>query len=185
MFLMSRIASNCVNFAAETRLPMAAGWDHLLPEWFTRLHPLRRTPVNSILFVTAVTLALGLIAVAGHGRQEAFQLLQNAAMIGYALVYLAMFAIPILGYAGARWPLRVAATSGFAMTLLCVTLSVFPIVDVPNPLAFTLKITGAICVVNVAGMAVYWVATSYGRGRASHTQGSRTSRGLDVGVHGA
>ena len=72
MFLISRIASNCVNFAAETRLPMAAGWDHLLPEWFTRLHPLRRTPVNSIVFVTVVTLALGLIAVAGHGRQEAF-----------------------------------------------------------------------------------------------------------------
>jgi len=104
------------------------------------------------------------------GNQEANQLMENAGGIAFGLAYLAMFAIPILGYAGARWPLRVAATSGFAMTLLCVTLSVFPIVDVPNPLAFTLKITGAICLVNAAGMAVYWFATSYGRGLANDLQ---------------
>ena len=51
-----------------------------------------------------------------------------------------MFAIPIPGYAAASMPLRLAALSGFAMTLPCVVLSVFPIIDVPNRLLFTLKI---------------------------------------------
>jgi hypothetical protein len=39
----------------------------------TRLRPDRRTPVNSILFVGAVTLAVGVASVAGVGEQEAYQ----------------------------------------------------------------------------------------------------------------
>jgi amino acid transporter len=33
-------------FSAVTRLPLTAGWDHLLPEWFTRLDARTRMPVN-------------------------------------------------------------------------------------------------------------------------------------------
>lgn len=55
-----RVAQSSVNFTGSARLPMVAGWDRLLPEWFTRLHPRRGTPINSILFVGAVTLAAGL-----------------------------------------------------------------------------------------------------------------------------
>src|SRR6267378_2069337 len=40
-----------LNFTANSRLPMVAGWDHLLPEWFTRLHAKYKTPVNSIFFL--------------------------------------------------------------------------------------------------------------------------------------
>ena len=32
-----RFAQASVNFAGSTRLPMVAGWDSLLPAWFTRL----------------------------------------------------------------------------------------------------------------------------------------------------
>src|SRR5262249_55749049 len=49
--LALRLAHASVNFTANTRLPMVAGWDQLLPAWFTRLHPVRGTPVNSIFFV--------------------------------------------------------------------------------------------------------------------------------------
>ena len=47
-----------------------------------------------------------------------------------------MFAIP-LAARGEKpsWLLRGAALSGFAMTLLNVVTSVFPIIDVPNRLA--------------------------------------------------
>src|SRR6202043_3332706 len=70
LFLLTNyLSSFCLNFAANTRLPMVAGWDHLLPEWFTRLHPTRRTPVNSVLFVAAATLAFALAGIAGAGRQ--------------------------------------------------------------------------------------------------------------------
>ena len=51
--LAIRFAQASVNFAGSTRLPMVAGWDSLLPAWFTRLSERYRTPVNSILFVGA------------------------------------------------------------------------------------------------------------------------------------
>jgi amino acid transporter len=155
LLLVSRLAQASINFAVNSRLPMVAGWDHLLPAWFTKLHRTRRTPVNSILFVAGVTLALALAGIAGAGRQEAFQLLSNASEIFYGLTYLAMFAIPILGHAEAPLTLRIAATSAFGMTLLCVVLSVFPIIDVPNPWLFTVKIGGTAVAANVAGAILY------------------------------
>ena len=39
----------------STRLPMVAGWDRLLPPWFSRLHADVPTPVNSILLVGAAS----------------------------------------------------------------------------------------------------------------------------------
>jgi amino acid transporter len=68
-----------------------------------------------------------------------------------------MFAIPILGHAGASTGLRIAAVSGFGMTLLCVVLSVFPIIDVPNPWNFTLKVGGTVAGMNVLGFTIYRV----------------------------
>jgi hypothetical protein len=70
-----------------------------------------------------------------------------------------MFAIPILGHAGSSPTLRLAAVSGFAMTLLCVVLSVFPIIDVPNPLAFTIKVGGTVVAANLLGGLIYRTQT--------------------------
>src|SRR5947208_7319186 len=97
VLLCIRVAQASVMFAGNTRLPMVAGWDGLLPAWFTRLDPRRQTPVNSIVFVGAVTLAFSLAGLIGVGKQEAFQLLWNASAIFYALTYLVMFAVPIVG----------------------------------------------------------------------------------------
>ena len=66
--LAIRFAQASVNFAGSTRLPMVAGWDNLLPAWFTRLSARYRTPVNSILFVGAATFVLS-IARARRRRQ--------------------------------------------------------------------------------------------------------------------
>ena len=137
--LSIRIAQASVMFGGNTRLPMVAGWDNLLPAWFTKLHAKYRTPVNSILFVGAVTLFMGIVGLIGVGKQEAFQILWNASGVFYALTYLVMFAIPIIGLknAATRPPiwLRFVALSGFLMTLLYVVLSVVPIIQVENRLA--------------------------------------------------
>src|SRR5215472_3965402 len=99
--LMGRRLAQCsVNFTANTRLPMVAGWDRLLPDWFTRLHRTRKTPVNSTLFVGVMTLGTGLAGMAGVGQQEAYQMLQSGSVIFYAITYLVMFALPILGLSG-------------------------------------------------------------------------------------
>ena len=83
--------------AGCTRLPMVAGWDHLLPAWFGHLHPRYRTPVNSTLFVGGMILTVGLLGLIGVSHQEAFQLLDNASGIFYGVAYLVMFAIPLFG----------------------------------------------------------------------------------------
>jgi amino acid transporter len=157
VLLAIRIAQASVMFAGNTRLPMVAGWDGLLPAWFTRLHGRYQTPVNSILFVGAVTLAFSMIGLVGVGKQEAFQLLWNASGIFYALTYLVMFAIPIAGKGAARGPLwlRLASLSGLLMTLLYVGLSILPIVDVASQLVFALKISTVIALTNLAGWALY------------------------------
>jgi amino acid transporter len=159
-------------FAGNTRLPMVAGWDRLLPDWFTRLHARYKTPVNSILFVGAATLALGLVGLIGVGKQEAFQLLWNASGVFYALTYLVMFAIPLIGLKGLKprppvW-LKVAALSGLLMTLLYVALSIVPIIKVESRRTFALKISGLIVITNILGLAIFLMI---GRKRRAHQAG--------------
>src|SRR5438094_939087 len=52
------ISSVSIHFTGSSRLPMVAGWDDLLPTWFSRLHARYKTPINSITFVGAVTLVI-------------------------------------------------------------------------------------------------------------------------------
>jgi glutamate:GABA antiporter len=153
-----RLAQASVNFAGSTRLPMVAGWDNLLPAWFTRLSETNRTPVNSILFVGAATFALSLLGLIGVGKQEAFQLLWNSAGIFYALTYLAMFAVPF-GLARTRmtvpWWVKLCAISGLLMTALYISLSVLPIIPVGSRTIFALKIAGLIIVTNLLGLGLF------------------------------
>jgi amino acid transporter len=158
--LAIRFAQASVNFAGATRLPMVAGWDSLLPAWFTHLSDRYRTPVNSILFVGAATFILSTLGLVGVGRQEAFQLLWNSAGIFYALTYLAMFAVPLFGLkrAPAPWWVKICAASGFVMTGLYVGLSVLPIIPVGSRTLFALKIAGLIVVTNLIGLGLLWSA---------------------------
>jgi len=146
-------------FAAGARLPMVAGWEGIVPAWFTKLHPKYRTPVNSVFFAAAATVAACLIALAGVKAEEAFSLIQIWGFTLYGLVYLAMFALPVLGGrrlgVGAKLWVRVAACSGFAVTAVFVVLSIFPVIDVPNPASYAWKTAAVIVGVNLAGAALY------------------------------
>jgi glutamate:GABA antiporter len=138
---------------------MVAGWDNLLPAWFTRLNQTYKTPVNSILFVGAATFLLSTLGLIGVGKQEAFQLLWNSAGIFYALTYLVMFAIPLVGLRRAQitppWWVKLSAISGLAMTALYVSLSILPIIPVGSRAVFALKIVGLIVVTNLLGVFLH------------------------------
>lgn len=71
-----------------------------------------------------------------------------------------MFAIPLVAR-GERpsWNVRLAALSGFGMTLLFVVLSVFPLVEEQNPGWFAVRMIGAVGGMQVAGLLFYWRAT--------------------------
>src|SRR5262249_27957088 len=145
-----------------TGLPMVAGWDRMRPAWFSRLHATYRTPVNSIVVVGASSFAIASLSLIGVGHAEAFQLLFNASGIFYALTYVVMFAIPLVGLRGVEprpplW-LRLASFSGLAMTVLYIVLSVFPIIKVESVSTFAFQITLTIVVMNVVGAAILLTA---------------------------
>src|SRR5579864_1929776 len=167
LLLVGRQLGACtLAVAGSTRLPMVAGWDHLLPQWFAKLHPKYKTPVNSILFVAGMILVTGLVSLAGVGQQEAFQILDNASGIFYALTYLVMFAIPIVGFRGKLRPplwLRGAAASGFVVTLLYCVLSIFPIIQVTSWLSFGFKVGGVVVGANLVGTVLYKLGSQRNR----------------------
>ena len=157
------IALMSIYFVGNTRLPMVAGWDRLLPAWFSRLHARYKTPVNSILFVGAVTLVIGVASLTGVHAHEAFQLIDNAGGVFYALTYLVLFAIPLFGMKAlgvkAPWWLKIACASGFIVTLIYIRYSIVPITNVEDLRSFGLKIIVTVVLANVVGVGLYVVRT--------------------------
>jgi len=147
-------------FTGVTRLPMTAGWDHLIPEWFARLSKRNHVPVNSILVSAGIVTALLLLGTAGVKAAEAFQVLSQASQELYELSYLAMFAIPIVGIKSLRdrLPTWVAWTTGvgFAFTIFSFIMTAFPFVDVVDARAYAAKILGTTLLANVVGLTFYW-----------------------------
>jgi amino acid transporter len=154
-----QIALMSIYFAGNTRLPMVAGWDNLLPAWFAKLHKRYQTPVNSILFVGATTLVFSLAPLIGVKEQEAFQFQDNAANVFYALIYMVLFAIPIVAMkrfgAKAPWWLKAAAALGFLMSVVGALFTVFPIIKVESRFLFAAKIIAVVIVANAIGVAIY------------------------------
>ncbi len=172
------ICSTSVHLTGSSRLPMVAGWDRLLPVWFSRLHPRYKTPINSIIFVGAVTLLLAISSQIGAGIQEAFQLVDNAANVFYGIAYGVMFAIPLIGARAVRSnvgvALRIAAFCGLAVSLLAIFYTVYPIIDVPSPIIFAAKIIAVTVVCNAVGAAIFLGARSpSSRAERGEVEGSR------------
>jgi amino acid transporter len=146
-------------FTGVTRLPMAVGWDHLVPEWCTRLHPRWRTPANAIALTSLLVAVLVVGGSLGVHAQEAYQLLANASLTHYELAYLAMFAVPLLGVTTLRrsLPLWLKCTSvvGFCATLFSFLISAYPYVSVVNPRVYAAKILGTLCVSNLLACLFY------------------------------
>jgi amino acid transporter len=146
-------------FTGVARLPMAAGWDHLIPSWFSRLHPRFRTPTNSILFATAIIAALIVLGSAGVHAAEAFNVLNNASSEFYILAYLVMFAIPILGFKlfSRRIPVWAAllCAVGFLSTFFTFFLNAYPFDATTLPIPFAAKILGTTLLINLVGYAFY------------------------------
>src|SRR5256714_322580 len=159
MMTVRSIASTSMHLSGSSRLPMVAGWDRLLPGWFSRLHPKYKTPINSILFVSIVTLTIAVASQIGTGIQEAFQLVDNAANVFYGIVYAVLFAIPLVGVTSVRSAapllLKVAAICGFGVSLSAIFFTIYPITDVPNPLVFGAKIAIVTVIANVLGIAIF------------------------------
>lgn len=114
------------------------------------------------MLVGLCSFGLSVVGNIGVGQAEAFQLLFNASGIFYALTYVVMFAIPIIGLRGISpapplW-LKLASLSGLGMTLLYIGLSVFPIIKVESVSTFALKISAVVIVMNLVGVGILLAA---------------------------
>ena len=158
--LMARnIAAASLIFTGLTRLPMTAGWDRLVPSWFAELHPRRRTPVNSIVFVALLVTALILLSMLGVREQEANQTLAEASVAHYAIAYVGLFALPLVGRGTLRMRLpgwvKMVAGAGLLSSLVSLVIAVYPIVDVVSRGAFAAKICAVVGVSNGVGVLIY------------------------------
>ena len=164
---ISVVASYTIVVAEASRLPMVAAWDHLFPDWFTRLHPRFRTPTRSLAVIVLLAVVFSFLASAGTGAQEALQLLITASSTCYGVYYLLMFAVPLVAgtHVSPRpdlrpgMGLRLACLSGIAVTLMSLTFGLVPIVDVPHPWLFGIKVALAGVGINLVGAAIYWRGT--------------------------
>lgn len=146
-------------FTGVTRLPMTAGWDHLAPRWFTRLHPRFKTPANSVYFTTAVVVAMLVFGSLGVRAAEAFDVLNNASTEFYVLAYIAMFAIGLLGPNHVRrqlpgWAIAWCGLGGLTCVLIF-ALNAWPFVEVTSRVGFAAKILGTTVAANVLGYLFY------------------------------
>jgi amino acid transporter len=159
LLIARAIAGSSLIFTGLTRLPMTAGWDHVVPRWFTRVHPKWRTPVNSILFVSAVVMLLILLSMLGVREQEASQLLAMSSVVHYAIAYVGLFALPLVGRRVLRdavpgW-VRLLALAGFLASMVSLLIAVYPIVDVTSRSEYAAKICGVVVMANMTGVLIY------------------------------
>jgi len=136
-----------------SRMPYAAGVDHLLPHAFARLHPRWATPYVSILVFGGVASALLFAVQLGDSLRAAYQALLSLMVLSGFIPYLYLFA--------SAWKAghRIAAGSGIAMTLLTIVSSAIPTGQVGNIWVFEGKLlTGTALMIGSA-----WLV--YGRRR--------------------
>jgi amino acid transporter len=159
LLIARAIAGASLIFTGLTRLPMTAGWDHLVPQWFTRLHPRWRTPVNSIVFVAVLVMLFTLLSMLGVEEQEASQLLATSSTVLYAITYVSLFALPIFGRGVLRsglprW-LKVVSMAGLFSSLISLFIAAYPIVNVVSKTAYAAKICSIVVIANLTGVLIY------------------------------
>jgi APA family basic amino acid/polyamine antiporter len=135
--------------SAVSRLPYAAGVDHLLPPAFGRLHPRWATPYVSILVFGAVASVLLIAIQFGDSLNAAYQTLLSLMVLVGFLPYFYLFA--------SAWKAgrRLAAGSGMAMTALTVISSAIPTGEVTNVWLFEGKLLAGTALMIGSAWLVY------------------------------
>lgn len=135
--------------AAVSRLPYAAGVDHLLPAAFARLHPRWATPYVSILVFGAVASLLLIAIQLGDTLAAAYETLLSLMVLAGFLPYFYLFA--------SAWKCghRIAAASGTLMTALTVISSAVPTSNVTSVWLFEAKLLAGSAAMIGAGWLVY------------------------------
>ena len=156
LLIARAIAGSSLIFTGLTRLPMTAGWDHLVPRWFARwIAAAARRSIPSCLS-PRWSWVLILLSMLGVREQEASQLWRCVG-VHYAIAYLALFALPLVGALRTRVPawLKVVSAAGFFASLISLAIAVYPIVNVVSRQAYATKIVSVVLLTNAAGILIF------------------------------
>jgi len=133
--------------SSVSRMPFAAGVDHLLPAAFGKVHPRWHTPHVAILSLGAVATFLLIACQAGDTVKTAYRTIVDLTVIVGFLPYLYMFAS---AWKARKW---FSAVSGSAVTLLAIACSIIPPPEVKRFWLFE----GKLALGTVAAIASGWV----------------------------
>ena len=135
--------------SSVSRLPFAAGVDHLLPAAFGKVHPRWGTPHVSILTFGGVASFLLVVFQLGDSLRAAYQELISLMVITGFLPYLYIF--------GSAWKCgkRLSALSGWAITALAILCSVVPTAEIANVWLFEGKLALGTAAVVASAWLVY------------------------------
>jgi len=134
---------------AVSRLPFAAGVDHLLPAAFGKIHPRWATPHVSILALGAVASCLLVAVQLGDTMRAAYQALVSLMVIVGFLPFIYIF--------GSAWKAgkHISALSGWAITALALVCSVAPTAEITNVWLFEAKLAAGTLAVIASAWLVY------------------------------
>jgi amino acid transporter len=135
--------------SSVSRMPFAAGVDHLLPAAFAKIHPRWATPYISILTFGGLASVLLIASQFGDTLRGAYQTLVSLMVIAGFLPYVYMF--------GSAWKTgnRFSALSGWSITLLAIFASLVPTAEVHNVWLFELKLAAGTLGVVVSAWLIY------------------------------
>ena len=135
--------------AAVSRMPFAAGADHLFPAAFAKIHPRWNTPYISIITLGVLASALLVALQFGDTVRAAYQTLVSLMVIAGFLPYLYIFGSA--WKAGKRW----SASSGIGMTVFAIVSSVVPSAEIHNVWLFEFKLAAGTVAMVASGWLIY------------------------------
>jgi len=158
-FNVGYLAALVIVTGMVARLPMVAGWDGLLPAWWSDLHPRFRTPAKAIAAVIGAVLVLAVLSVAGADNQEAVQITVGTGIGSVCIQYMLLFGTILFGFRSGSRPsmgIRLAALSAFVVSLISLGFELVPPGSVADARIFAIKVAGVIFATQGTGAFLYW-----------------------------
>jgi amino acid transporter len=154
------ITGEVIYIGMVARLPMVAGWDGLLPSWWSDLDPHFRTPKKAIGAVVLTMMAVSVFSLSGAGNQEAYDLATSAGLVSTSIMYMLLFATAMLGFRSTpERPgigLRLGALAAFILVFLSAVFEIVPLSDVARPGVYAVKVIILTGGANGLGAYLYW-----------------------------
>jgi amino acid transporter len=146
----------------SARFPMVIGWDGLLPDWLSELHPRFRTPVKALAVVTGACIAIAVLSSWGAVGYEAVQIGAGAGIACLCIMYALLFSVILFGKSPelrSGIGLRLAALAGFVVSVVSLPFQIVPLTGVADRGIFAIKVGVVVCAINGGGAWLYWQGT--------------------------